>query len=445
MLKGLRLRLTVVYALAALLLAVLTGVTAYWLLARHLRATVDLALENKVASMFIELHQPLPDDLKTAVFNWQVRINQSTLRQEHREQDANDDHYLTQSNFDSELAAVVGVLLDADGTPLPGSTPLLPSNPASARAARQAGKDWRTSSIAGQTSRFFSYAVALGDKWVVLQAVRPLADQERVLTELMIGLLGLSALTVPSVGLASWWLAGRALLPAQQAWNRQQVFVANASHELRTPLTLMRATAEVLQNRPSADDVQVAYLTDIVGEIDHMAALVNDLLLLSRLDASQLQLQPAALDLSSLFKTLEREVARVAMQSDVQLLVSKLPADLPLLWVDPTRLRQVLLIVIDNAIRHTAAGGWVEWTATVLPHKLQIGIHDNGSGIAPEHLPHIFERFYRANEDRQAFHTGSGLGLAIAKGLVDAMQGQIEINSVLAQGTTVTITLPVAR
>jgi signal transduction histidine kinase len=241
------------------------------------------------------------------------------------------------------------------------------------------------------------------------------------------------------LGAASWWLAGRSLIPTQRAWEQQQTFVANASHELRTPVTLMRASAEVaLRGLPAPDVDRRELLEDILHECDHMSRLVEDLLLLSRLDAGRLKLERSAVPLAELLADVQRQTGRLAGEKGVRLSASS-PSGIA--WGDPTRLRQVLLILLDNALRHTPPGGSITVEAQPQGRHIQIAVADTGTGIAREHLPHVFERFYRADTARGGDGGSSGLGLAIAKGLVEAQGGQIRLGSQPGRGTRVVVTL----
>jgi signal transduction histidine kinase len=327
-------------------------------------------------------------------------------------------------------------------------------------AALANGHDLRTVvGPEGVRARLLTYALpesAGSGGLVALQVGRTLSDQDRVLRQLLMGLVLLSAASALLLGVASWWLAGRSLRPAQQAWERQQAFVANASHELRAPLTLMRANAEVALRRThtaqatvpvgagSSAGIEVAgeqsaLLHDIVQEVDHMALLVDDLLLLSRLDAGRLQLEREPVQAAELLEGVRRHVSALAEQRGVSVVVDGASGTI---LGDPARLRQVLLILLDNALRHTPDGGRVTLSAAPEAHGVRLQVADTGEGIAPEHLPHIFERFYRADSARGEESGGSGLGLSIAKALVEAHHGHIVLGSAPGNGTTATVLLP---
>jgi signal transduction histidine kinase len=272
----------------------------------------------------------------------------------------------------------------------------------------------------------------------VIQVGRTLDDQQRVLDGLLRMLALLGALGALALASGSWWLAGKSLVPAQHAWEKQQAFVANASHELRAPLTLMRASAEVAQRGMPEGDSRRALLGDVLSEGDHMAALVDDLLLLSRLDAGRLQLESQSIPLSTLVAEIERTFGRVAEKAGVTL-THQVDEGVAVRG-DPTRFRQVLLILLDNALRHTPSGGEVTIRARGSTSRVQIEVQDSGPGIAPEDLPHVFERFYRSNH--RGVDAGSGLGLAIARGLIGAQGGSISLENATPTGTLARIDLP---
>jgi len=236
---------------------------------------------------------------------------------------------------------------------------------------------------------------------------------------------------------ASWWLAGRSLLPAEQAWEKQQVFVANASHELRAPLTLIRASAEVARRGLAEGDGSGELLGDILVEADHMSKLVDDLLLLSRLDAGRLKLERQQILMSDLLPEIARQVNRVAEERRISLQQGETGGSA---LADPTRLRQVLLILLDNAMTHTPDGGLVRLGSRVEGRFVMLEVSDTGRGVPAEDLPRVFERFYRADKGN-----GSGLGLAIAKSLVEAQNGQLRLESREGLGTKAIISLPSAE
>ncbi|MEN9937001.1 MAG: hypothetical protein RLZZ387_3580 [Chloroflexota bacterium] len=527
MFRGLRLRLTLLYALAALALVSLVGGGGYLVVARYFRDVTDLALQHKMAHEFHALAAPIPAELAPADRDWSivrgevglipqpgaardlsedeavaraaaVRSGDQPTRVELRERDdrevyevrfasgarvvvdrasgailANEDHERDEDEehaesrepttgssvaptppgtagtplaYDAELAAIVVLPLDPNGqvlfAPSAAAVPLAPDVNA-LQAALATGNDLRTVTLAdGRRVRLLTYRLTRNDGPAALQLGRVLGDQEQVLGQLTFGLLLLGSLSMVLVGIASWWLAGRALRPAQEAWERQQRFIASASHELRTPLTLIRASAEVaLRGVEPGNADQRELLGDVLAESDHMRRLVDDLLTLSRLDSGRMPLALAPVELPLLLAELQRQVARLGDERGVTVAVGEVAG---VVIADPERLRQVLLILLDNALRHTPVGGQVQLTAMLEGRIVRLEVKDTGCGIAPEHLPHIFERFYRADLARGRESGNAGLGLAIAKGLVEAMGGRIGATSTPGRGTTVWLSLPAA-
>ncbi|MFZ6030814.1 MAG: sensor histidine kinase [Chloroflexota bacterium] len=473
MLNHLRWQLTGLYVLAAAALIVLFGGAASGLLAYYFQSATDLALQYKVALAYRNAGLDIPDDLKIINQLWLARNpaeptpkaqpKYETESQEDGDDDGDDDEHHMQplptvnatsheedEAYDSELSAVFLLPVDAQGQLLDNPnafTPPLAPNPGAVVAAITHGSDFRTVWLQdGSRVRLFSYRVGPGDYFqasenpAVLQVGRSLKDQDRILIQLLVSMAVLGAISVVSVGVGSWWLAGRSVKPAQQAWDRQQSFVANASHELRTPLTVLRASAEVARRGLDVSDAHHTLLGDILQETDYMSRLVDDLLLLSRLDGGRLKLERQPVILPDLLAGLARQVGPLAAERNIFLEISPSTG---VVLADPTRLRQVLLILFDNALHHTPDGGCIRLQAQPEGRLICLTVSDNGGGIALEHLPHVFERFYRGKEERRQYNSGSGLGLAIARSLVEGMHGQIAIASRPGQGTQVAVRLPI--
>jgi signal transduction histidine kinase len=472
MFKGLRLRLSALYASAALLLLGLIGGGSYVLLTSYFQTTTDLALQHRMAHEMQRLGQPIPAELVAADQAWYANRNRLVPRvptsqpEEERSDDeqAEGDDETYESEYaeaqptalrvsadaeqeealDGELAAIFTIPLTIDGQMvLGGVEPALNPDLAAARAATSAGRDLRTATLASGTRvRLLTYRLPVGNNPALLQLGRTLGDQDRILDQLLSGLLMLGGASAILIGLGSWWLAGRSLHPAQQAFVQQQAFVANASHELRTPLTLARASTEVALRSLPADETEAATLLhDVLDECDHMNRLVDDLLLLSRLDAKRLTLERVPIDLAALLVRLQRQISPLAAARGVQVVIASVHG---YGWGDEMRLRQIVLIALDNALHATPAGGQVTLQAVAEERTVAITIEDTGCGIAPEHLPHLFERFYRVDSARGS-GGGAGLGLALAKALIEAQGGSIRLVSTVGVGTRVTLTLQCAR
>ena len=209
-----------------------------------------------------------------------------------------------------------GVELAVPAVPIPGlvAAPTLFDSQAAADALIS-GVDWRTVLLSGGSRlRLLTYRTSSQTGPALLQAGRLLDDQDQLLKSFLTGILVLSGFSILLLGLASWWLSGRSLGPAEKAWERQQAFISNASHELRTPLTLIQATTEVaLRGQP--DREQKENLKNILEEIHYMNHMVDDLLLLARRDARRLKLSREAVSIPSLFTEVKRQVENLATEN----------------------------------------------------------------------------------------------------------------------------------
>jgi signal transduction histidine kinase len=215
--------------------------------------------------------------------------------------------------------------------------------------------------------------------------------------------------------------------------------VANVSHELKTPLSALRAHLENLQDgveRPDPQTLQV-----MLQQTDRLGRLVDQLLDLSRLESGDVPMEREAVRLGPLVEQVLKEVE--VSSGDVHL-ESHLAADLPPVWADRERVHQVLRNLLDNAVRFTPPGGDVVVSASRVNGRCEVSVADTGKGIAPEHLPRLFDRFYRVDPARARGDGGTGIGLAIARSVVEAHGGRIWAESEEGRGSTFTFELPVA-
>jgi signal transduction histidine kinase len=234
----------------------------------------------------------------------------------------------------------------------------------------------------------------------------------------------------------------------------QRAFVANASHELRTPLTNVKLRAEALNNGALDDPVTARkFAREIESEANRLARMANDLLTLTRQDAIALQTRER-MNLGNLIGEVTGEMSLRAAKGGINL-EQQIAPDLPLVSADPAGMQTVLLNLLDNAIQYTPSGGTITVRACgddARQHVI-IEVSDTGAGITPEDLPHIFERFYRADKSRSRrmaqqrngsalAGSGAGLGLAIVHGIVEEHGGKIGAESEPGRGTTLTVTLP---
>jgi signal transduction histidine kinase len=218
--------------------------------------------------------------------------------------------------------------------------------------------------------------------------------------------------------------------------------VANVSHELKTPITAIRAHLENLLD--GVEEPDPATLEVMLAQVERLGRLVDQLLDLSRLESGEVPLRIEELPLHPLVDDLisEIEVAMPGRGVDVH---NDVPSDLPTLPADRERLHQVLFNLIDNAVRFTPAGGSVTVSARRRNGSVEVAVSDTGAGISPEHLPRLFERFYRADPARARGDGGTGIGLAIARSVVEAHGGQIHAKSEPGRGSVFTFDLPAER
>ncbi len=241
-----------------------------------------------------------------------------------------------------------------------------------------------------------------------------------------------------------WYLASKALLPARLAFQRQRDFIANVSHELGTPLALLRANADVLllgRERLAEDDA--ALVEDIVAETMYMDKMIDNMLLLARMDAGQLRLEKESLDLAKLAEEAVKRMQTLARQAGVTLVCQ--PEEPAFARVDRALLEQVALILLDNAIKYTPPGGRVSVSTFKEHERACLRVSDTGVGIAPADLARLGTRFYRVDKARSRETGGSGLGLSIARGILSAHGGELLLTSKPGKGTGATIALPATR
>jgi two-component system sensor histidine kinase VicK len=219
--------------------------------------------------------------------------------------------------------------------------------------------------------------------------------------------------------------------------------VANVSHELRTPLTSIKGYLETLRDGAVDDpEVRDSFLETAEDETNRLIRLVNDLLLLSRVDSETLNLRKRPTDLAQLVQT---TAERLTFQAETRglMLHVETNADCPPVEIDPDRLEQVLINLLDNAIKYSRPEGQITVSVTnESKQSVRVQIKDEGVGIADADLARIGQRFYRADKTRSRAEGGSGLGLAIARSLIEAHGGQLWVESQEGEETVVTFSLP---
>jgi signal transduction histidine kinase len=217
--------------------------------------------------------------------------------------------------------------------------------------------------------------------------------------------------------------------------------VANVSHELKTPISALRARLENLLDGvepPNPDVLQV-----MLQQTERLSRLVEQLLDLSRLESGDVPMDREHVDLKSLISSVIAEV-QVARGDHLVAVRMEVPPEMPAVWADRERVHQVVFNLLDNAVRFTPPGGEVVVSAAVAGVRCEIRVVDPGPGIPPEHLPFLFERFYRVDSARSRGDGGTGIGLAIARSVVEAHGGRIWADSEVGVGSVFTFDLPLA-
>ena len=480
-----RLRLTAWYAALLLLVLIALGISVEALAHNRLQADVDRRLESTAKDIGGGIQQRLA--------TWS--FNSEPVRFE--------DIVPYLGSFASR--GLIVQITDPSGRVVRGSeyapeTPLVPEDPAPTGNPRVVTTTWNDDQM-----RAVHYPVTVkdssGNLWyigavIVGERLNTMQETLGSLRQVLIVASGLGLLLALAGG---WVMAGRALRPVDQvtaaaariaagdgtsaslvarlpvppaddelarlsstfnamldrlqaSFRAQERFVADASHELRTPLTAIRGNVDVLSRQTRngsrmlmTGDLAPA-LEDIRAESDRMRRLLDDLLLLARSDAGEGSRpfpisQKGAVSLDSIARDAVRSAGSLAQGQ-----ILELEAPRPVIVEgDPDRLRQLIMILLDNAIRHTSPGGHVRVAvASGGDGTARIAVRDDGEGIAAEHLPHLFERFYRADGARGRASGGTGLGLAIARAICRAHGGEIEVRSTPGQGATFIATLPAA-
>ncbi len=226
--------------------------------------------------------------------------------------------------------------------------------------------------------------------------------------------------------------------------NNRREFLANVSHELKTPVASIQALAEALADGvASRPEHRQRYLDTIVSESQRIDRLIRDLLDLAQLEAGELTVVPEKTDLAAFLRHETAKYSHLLAEKNLALRVDA-PDNLPPVLADGGRLAQIMDNLVSNAIRHSPADAAIDITARPVAGKVVIAVNDYGPGIPPEDQPYIWDRFYRVDKSRARNGGGTGLGLAIAKRLVQAMGGEITLESTVGKGAKFIFTLPVA-
>ena len=440
-------RLALLNAAVVVAVIALVGIITFSLLRQSLDREADRALAERAAVARTSWSDLFTSERSTATPPQPVsgdddRENDERAREEEADGNGEDDeaHELVESG-DILLFAVDAngrLLANARGLPVPG----LP-DPAGVAAALAGRVDARGIQIGGETIRVYTTPTRSDDRIVgAVQAAR--SDREhqaelRLVAVMSLAGVGLGAIIAVPVGL---FLAHRAMRPIDAAFARQRAFVADASHELRTPLTLIRATTELVQRLPDASPAVRKELGGVLEEVDATDRLVGDLLLLTRLDSDEFPLRRDILDLGAVVRGAAAPFTSLAEAAGQNLTIETVPGIM--VDADADRIRQVVRILLDNAISYTPSGGAIRVDVERRGSHAVVAVSDTGAGIPPAEHEHVFDRFYRTDRARSRGSGGAGLGLAIARALVLAHHGEIGLES-RGLGTTVWFALPLVQ
>lgn len=277
-----------------------------------------------------------------------------------------------------------------------------------------------------------------------LQIAAPLDSVQEPLRELRLFLSIGVPMALGAIALTGWILGGVAMQPIHQAYQQLQQFTADASHELRAPLAGILSNAQVGLMEPVDSQEQSHRLQTIVEIAESMSALVGQLLFLARHSGHLPPHVLRAVDLGQLVKQLVDATQAQATHRQ-QTLRCTVPQTAVLVFAEPQVLQMAIANLLQNACRYTPAGGAIDLVLTQQPARAILQVRDTGIGIDAADLPHIFDRFYRADAVRSRETGGVGLGLAIARQIIEAHQGSIAVRSQLHQGSVFEIQLPLVR
>lgn len=290
--------------------------------------------------------------------------------------------------------------------------------------------------VQGQYFRIFAFQK---DAKIVQIARDITAEKEMLHTLFLILVIGCSVGSLCAIGIG-FFLAGRALVPIQNSWEKQQQFVSDASHELRTPLAVIQSKTDVLFQSPSATIEEKAMdISTISKECRRLSKLVSNLLLLARSDSNQIEMDKKTFELDKLLEEIVAPYKEIASYQEKEMIL-KVERGVSFMG-DRERIHQMMVILLDNAMKYTNEGGHIQIDCTQMNSSIRIRVKDDGIGVKDEDIPKLFNRFYQGDKARSASE-GAGLGLSIANWIVEKHYGKILVESRWGEGTCFEVILP---
>ncbi len=423
-----RLLLTASYAAALGLTLLGVGVVAYLLIEDDLNAEIDRSLRTATEDLDpntflppVAEPDPTPDD---------------------SDDDDDEDHDEDEQHQQEQLATlpsdVFYVAFDATGAVRSNPRRVNLEGVDLAGLTHEGDRD--PTDVHGEHGNYRMNVTALDDgSYLAVGRSLRLIDHQLETLRLVFGVGSVLGL---GISIASGYLlAGRTLRPIRRAMESQRQFVSDASHELRTPIAVAKANNALLLDDPEASvESHLDQAEAVSAELDHLSVLVGDLTTLARADEGRGNLLMENLDLGALTAEVARDMAALADVLGVRLTCETEPLQLR---GDRARLRQLVVILVDNSLKYANEGGSVRVRCGPEGSRAELSVTDDGDGISAEDQKHIFERFYRADAERTRSKGGTGLGLAIGKWIAEAHGGRISVES-QPGGTTFRVRLPLS-
>lgn len=306
------------------------------------------------------------------------------------------------------------------------------------KATESMGLGTAVTGLGGRSFRYTDIGGRDGTSYLIFM---DMANEKALLGNVLLSLAICFLASLALVFFGGLFLAGRAIRPIGAAWQRQRDFVADASHELRSPLAAVRSSLEAVLSKPGETiEEKKDFLEGMGDELARLSRLVDDMLLMARADSGAMEFRQENVNIASVAESAVALMKPVAEKKRMQCGIEIEAA--PLVRGDAERLKQALLILLDNAVKYTPEGGGVHVNVSYHMGKAVVEVSDTGIGISREHWQLIFERFYRVDRARSRESGGQGLGLSIAKWIVESHRGSISVKSEFGRGSTFTVILP---